>query len=148
MKSLNRLLLIVFCSGLILVYGYAYLQTATLTLKITNILDYTGEMQIAIYDKKENFPKKGLEFKNVILQVQDSILEYTFKDLPKGEYAIAVFHDKNSDGKCNRNLLGIPKEGYGFSNNIKPKLSVPSFKKTKFSLENSKTITINLIQKR
>jgi len=70
---------------------------------------------------------------------------YTFKDLPDGEYAVAIFHDKNSDKICNTNFLGIPKEGYGFSKNFKPRLSSPSFNDCKIDLNSNMSITIKLI---
>ena len=47
--------------------------------------------------------------------------------LPAGRYAIAVLHDENSNHKLDRNMIGWPKEGFGFSNNPKVNLSAPSF---------------------
>ena len=47
--------------------------------------------------------------------------------LPAGRYAIAVIHDENSNHKLDRNMIGWPKEGFGFSNNPKVNLSAPSF---------------------
>ncbi len=47
--------------------------------------------------------------------------------LPPGRYAIAVVHDENSNHKLDRNMIGWPKEGFGFSNNPKVGLSAPSF---------------------
>lgn len=48
-------------------------------------------------------------------------------ELPPGRYAIAVLHDENSNHKLDRNMIGWPKEGFGFSNNPKVNLSAPSF---------------------
>lgn len=54
--------------------------------------------------------------------------------LPKpGAYALFVFHDANANGEVDTGLLGIPKEGFGFSNNVRPHLSAPSFKSTHFT---------------
>ncbi len=47
--------------------------------------------------------------------------------LPAGRYAIAVIHDENVNHKLDRNMIGWPKEGFGFSNNPKVNLSAPSF---------------------
>jgi uncharacterized protein (DUF2141 family) len=38
-------------------------------------------------------------------------------DLPAGEYAVQVLHDENDNGKLDTNFMGMPTEGYGFSNN-------------------------------
>jgi uncharacterized protein (DUF2141 family) len=53
-----------------------------------------------------------------------------FKALPPDTYALTVFHDENGDGKFNRRL-GYPLEGYGFSNNVNPRFSAPSFDQCK-----------------
>ena len=57
-----------------------------------------------------------------------------FKDLPEGEYAFAVYHDANANGKMDKNLLGIPTEDYAFSNNALGKMGPPSYASAKFAL--------------
>ncbi len=47
--------------------------------------------------------------------------------LPAGRYAVAALHDENSNHKLDRNMIGWPKEGFGFSNNPKVGLTAPSF---------------------
>jgi uncharacterized protein (DUF2141 family) len=47
--------------------------------------------------------------------------------LPPGRYAVAALHDENSNHKLDRNMIGWPKEGFGFSNNPKVGLTAPSF---------------------
>lgn len=49
-----------------------------------------------------------------------------------GAYGLALYHDENDNGKIDRNGLGIPKEGFGFSNNPRIFLSAPSFAKVRF----------------
>ena len=83
--------------------------------------------------------------KNYTIKINESTETIIISDLPKGEYAISLYHDENSDNECNRNFLGIPKEGYGFSNNVKPKFSAPTFEDCKFSLSSDRTIDIKLI---
>ncbi|KAA6456196.1 DUF2141 domain-containing protein [Acidobacteria bacterium AB60] len=50
-------------------------------------------------------------------------------DLPPGNYAVAAIHDENSNAKLDRNMFGIPREGFGFANNPHVALSAPSFDK-------------------
>jgi len=57
-----------------------------------------------------------------------------FLDLPEGEYAIAVYHDANGNGKMDSNLMGIPTEDYAFSNNAVGKMGPPSYDQAKFAL--------------
>ena len=54
--------------------------------------------------------------------------------LPHGEYAITFFVDSNGNFKMDKNFLGIPKEQYGFSNNVMCIMSVPSFDQAKFTI--------------
>ena len=48
--------------------------------------------------------------------IKDKRVEYTFKDIPCGEYAIKLYHDTNMNQALDKNFLNIPKEQYGFSN--------------------------------
>ena len=43
-----------------------------------------------------------------------------------GAYAVVLYHDENSDQKFNRTIFGMPSEGFGLSNNVRPRLSAPS----------------------
>ena len=54
--------------------------------------------------------------------------------VPHGEYAIAVFVDVNGNGKMDKNFLGIPKEQYGFSNNVMGRMAAPTFDQAKFEV--------------
>jgi uncharacterized protein (DUF2141 family) len=68
--------------------------------------------------------------------------------LPAGRYAIAVLHDENSNHKLDRNLIGWPKEGFGFSNNPKVGMSAPSFDAAAMQINCPVTeTTIHLIYK-
>jgi uncharacterized protein (DUF2141 family) len=68
--------------------------------------------------------------------------------LPAGRYAVAALHDENSNHKLDRNMIGWPKEGFGFSNNPKVNLSAPSFDTAAMNVECPVTeTTIHLIYK-
>ena len=114
-----------------------------LTLNISNIKSFQGELIIGVFNNEAMFLKDGAAFKNYTIVVNEASETIVIKNLPKGDYAISLYHDKNSDNECNLNFLGIPKEGYGFSNNIKPKFSAPSYKDCKFSLVEN--IVLNII---
>lgn len=69
-------------------------------------------------------------------------MRYTFTEIPSEDYAIAIFHDSNTNGRLDQNFLGIPKEGYGFSENATALMSTPAFKKAKFTLSRTYTSEI------
>lgn len=116
-----------------------------LTVTIPNVKNSQGLIQIGIYDKKENFPNEGEEFIVIIQPADAPVFAYTIENLSPGDYAVALMHDENADGVCNLNFFGIPKEGYGFSNNVRPVISAPSFDAAMIRVEESTTVNIHLI---
>ena len=119
-------------------------QYGTVIIKIKNIQTLEGNLVIGIFDKKENFPIDGLQFKKTTLKVDANEMTYSVELPSQKEYALAIFHDRNADGFIDRNWFGIPLEPYGFSNNIRPTLSAPEFEKVKFRLDKSANLDINL----
>lgn len=119
-------------------------ETLDLNIRITNLKEVTGSIFIGVFNNKESFPKDGHQFRILYEAVTQNPMTYTIEDLPVDEYAVAVFQDINEDKECNLNFIGIPKEPYGFSNDIKPRFSAPSFKKTKFKLIKGDTLAIKL----
>lgn len=120
-------------------------NTSELTINITNIESIKGEIIIGVFNTDKNFLKDGSAIKNYSIKVENHSEQIIITDLPKGEYAISMYHDENSDNQCNRNFLGIPKEPYGFSNNIKPKFSAPAYEDCKFILDGEKELEIKLL---
>ena len=117
-----------------------------LTIKISNIQSMKGEIKVGIFSTEAAFLKEGKALKNYSIKAEKTSLSFTVADLPKGEYAISMYHDENSDQKMNTNFIGIPKEPYGFSNNVKPKMSAPKFKECKFNFQENTTLNIKLIR--
>lgn len=115
-----------------------------LTIHVQNIKSLKGEIIIGVFNTDKDFLKDGVAIKNYTITVDKATETIVIKDLPKGEYAVSLYHDENSDKECNRNFLGIPKEAYGFSNNVKPKFSAPSYEDCKFTLAENKVLDIAL----
>ena len=104
-----------------------------LEVKIANIKNDKGDILIGLYNDGHNFPRKTSDGRIVKASKDGVIVE--FNDLKPGPYAISVLHDENSNKDMDQNKIGIPKEGYGFSNNAKGSLGPPSFDKAKFELQ-------------
>ncbi len=67
-----------------------------------------------------------------------------FKNVPNGSYAISLFHDENSNGAHDKNSLGIPNEGYGFSNNPKARFGPPNLKERLFKVVKNTEMEIKI----
>ncbi len=121
-------------------------ESHDLTLTITNIKDIEGTLEIGIYNNGEYFMEKGKTFRSASVEVKSDSEMVVIKDLPKGTYAISMYHDINSNDKCDRNFFGIPEEPYAFSNNFKPRFSAPTFKDCEFSISSDHSMEISLIR--
>ena len=64
--------------------------------------------------------------------------------LLNGEYAISLFVDFNGNKKIDKNFFGIPREQYGFSNNVMGRMSAPTFDQAKFMVTGPTTQNIKL----
>lgn len=120
-------------------------ESHSLTITVQNLRSLNGELEIGLYNNAEKFPKVGETFKMVRLRVNKLEMTYEFTNLKPGNYAICIYHDENSNKTCDKNIIGIPVEGYAFSNNIKPKLSAPSFKDCAVMLNENKIFTVKMV---
>ncbi len=116
-----------------------------ITITIDNIKYPKGNIQIGIYKDAKHFLDEGKEFKLITKKVIGNTLTFTLNLSDENEYAFAIYHDRNSDKKCNRNFLGIPTEDYGFSKIYKQIFYKPKFKDCKINLKKQKKIHIKLI---
>ena len=60
-------------------------------------------------------------------------VEYAFLPASPGVYAVGMLHDENNNGKMDTDMLGIPKEGYGASNDARGSFGPPSVNDARFS---------------
>ncbi len=121
-------------------------QNKKLTVTITNIKNTQGKsIRLAVFNSKGNFPNDK-SVKEVELKATTSTIKFEV-ELHFGEYAIAVFHDVNSNEKLDKNMFGVPKEPYGFSQNFKPKFSAPVFNDCKFTFnESNNSLSIDFLK--
>lgn len=121
------------------------LAPATLSVEVTNLRAAKGTLRVALYKPGAKFGKTEPDFyKNIVVKETGS-LKLDFDVVP-GEYAIAVYHDQNDNDKLDKNMVGYPKEPFGFSNNYRPIVSGPDFKDCAFDLpEKGKLVSIKLI---
>lgn len=117
-------------------------------VKILDIRNSTGAVACALFEAPEGFPTEYLRSATRIMfmKVRDKQARCDFEDIPPGTYALAVVHDENMNGKLDTNLLGIPKEGYGFSNDAKALLGAPTFSAASFLYDGQNldlTISLN-----
>jgi len=114
-----------------------------LIVNVDNITQKKGVMMIALYNSINDYQTNNVAFSGQKIAVIANTLTIKFGDMPSGEYAITLFHDENENGVLDKNLLGIPTEGYGFSNN-RNTMGQPDFAEAKFDVNDNTIITIHL----
>lgn len=122
----------------------SFAQETKQILKISNLENVKGALYIGWYKEAASFRinDKALYREKLVVANQKEV-SVIFKNIPKGRYAIAIFLDENNNYKLDKNLFGIPKEKYGFSNNILPALRPASFEESAFELRGEE-VTINI----
>jgi uncharacterized protein (DUF2141 family) len=106
----------------------------TLTVELEQLRNNNGKLLLELNDENEKVIKGFSE------KISDNKCIIIINDLNPGKYAFKYFHDENNDEEINTNFMGIPKEGYGFSNNAKGTYGPPSFEKMLFELSKSDTV--------
>lgn len=112
-----------------------------LELIVTNCHTASGNLLVSLFNHEKGFPEDPHEaYLQRIVRPTVGIVKIKWDNIPAGVYAIAVLHDENNDGKMNTNLLGIPTEGFGFSNNKLGLAGPPSFQRASFLHRESGTV--------
>ena len=108
----------------------------SLEMEINNLESNKGPIYIRILDENENPVIVGTS------PVINYSSEISFDSIFPGKYAIQFFHDENKNQKMDFNLIGIPKEKFGSSNDVKPILGPPKFEKMLFEIYQDKKIVM------
>lgn len=116
-----------------------------LQVSVSAISNNKGLVEFALYKNPDVFTEAGKTHRLARIDAQKGTVSYTFKDLEPGKYALVVYHDENHNKICDKNFLGIPTEAYAFSNNVRPKLSVPSFEDCAIKLQQDRSISIKMV---
>lgn len=139
-KSLINLTHLFFFFTFLLPGIYPQEKTGTIIIELDKIENQKGSIQISLYNNEDGFPddyKKAFFYKTY--PITPELNKITIEDIPYGTYALAILHDENDNFKLDTNFLGIPKEGYGFSNNVKGMFGPPSFNRAKFEMNENES---------
>ncbi len=110
----------------------------TLKVKITCIRKNSGSILMELYTANHSLLKQE---KADIANYECTV---TFYDLKPSKYAIRYFHDENKNYKLDLNWIGIPTEGYGFSNNVLGTIGPPEFDKWIFDIKENTVLNLKI----
>ena len=111
----------------------------TLKVQVLGLKNDNGKVMIQLMDQHKKTVKQA------ILSIKNQKAEWILNDIAGGRYAVRLFHDENNNQKMDTNFMGIPKEGYAFSNNAKGTFGPPAHEKTLFDCQADKAIDIQVV---
>ena len=119
----------------------------TIKVIVSGLRNNSGQVGIRIFDKADGFPsERAKAIKEIFVKPINGEATFEIQSWTFGTYAIGSIHDENSNKEFDKNFIGIPKEGFGTSNNPKMTFGPPSFKTASFSLNQSEmTIKIQMV---
>jgi uncharacterized protein (DUF2141 family) len=122
--------------------------TAKLVVHVTGVRSAQGEVAITLYpDNRRKFLAKTGKLVRVRLPAAASVTTCFW--LPPANYAVATYHDADGDRDFDRTIMGMPAEGFGFSNNPETKIGLPPLSQVRFRLppgEGSVTIQMRYLR--
>ena len=133
---MNKFLLTL--TGIICISSCAYAQV-TLKIEITGLRNNTGKVMLQVFDEKEKVTDQTMS------EITNLSCTFTIENLQSGKYAVRFYHDENLNQAMETNMVGKPTEGYGFSNNVTGRFSMPPFEKWLFDLNSNKTIILKTV---
>lgn len=126
------------CAIAALLCGFAAMAQSDYSVKITNLGKKTGKLYVGWYNEAGSFmkPQKTV-FARVVPVAEKSEVVVVFDKIPAGKYAISVFLDENGNENLDTNLIGMPREKYGFSNNVLPAMRAATYEEAAFEVKNA-----------
>ncbi|MEO8146879.1 MAG: DUF2141 domain-containing protein [Bacteroidia bacterium] len=116
-----------------------------ITVTITNIRNNNGHILISLFNHEKGWPEDEA---NTLIKtefpIQNGKAFIVFNNMPKGVYAVAIMHDENDNYKMDYNFFRLPKEGYGFSNDVMGTFGPPGFKEASFKHELATEVKIKI----
>jgi uncharacterized protein (DUF2141 family) len=109
--------------------------TVSLSVRLSEFRSAEGRVAVALFDTEGSFPDQKKALRGKTVRIDGTTAFVRFDGLKPGVYAVAVLHDENSNDKMDFNLVGMPLEGFGFSNDAKVWLGPPSFDSAAFRLK-------------
>ncbi|MFM7349012.1 MAG: DUF2141 domain-containing protein [Erythrobacter sp.] len=115
-------------------------------MTVTDVRSSSGVVRACMTTREDIFPrciKDPGAYRTVV--PASGRLEIRFPGVKPGNYAIALLHDENNNGKADRAMGMMPKEGYGFSRDAPVRMAPPKFKDAVFAVPEAATkLTIKM----
>ncbi len=144
MYKIPKIMNLIFFLFTLFFFFHSVGNAGKLIVRVNNFDSRIGLIHFALYDKPDFFPEQNgklLGFTEEVTKVsQEGVI---IDNLKEGYYAMAIYHDENSNNEFDT-FLSFPEEKYGFSNDAAVFLGPPDFKEASFFLDAGDTVEINI----
>jgi uncharacterized protein (DUF2141 family) len=121
-------------------------QAGEVVITVTDLRSTKGVVRACMTTRADIFPKcikDPTAYRTVV--PASSKVEIRFTGVKPGSYGIALLHDENNNGKADRAMGMMPKEGYGFSRDAPVNMAPPKFKDAVLQIgEGTQRLTIKM----
>lgn len=118
-------------SILLFIIPFGLVAQFSLTIEINELRNNKGQVHLELSNENEE------QITGITKELSSNSCVIVIHNLKPGKYSFKFFHDENNNKELDTNWIGIPKEGFGFSNNPSMTFGPPSFDKTIFELNES-----------
>lgn len=118
--------------------GAVETQPASLTVHVANLRGQKGVIHACLTRDARHFPDCRGDPQAVRLTVPADVTSLRFPALPAGRYAVTLFHDENRNQRLDM-MLGMPREGFGFSGNPRIRFGAPKFREVTIAVPPGQT---------
>lgn len=115
-----------------------------LVINLSGMQNTNGKVNVALFNSSTSFNDPNQTFRELFLVCTGSNMTISLDSIIPGDYAFAIFHDENDNQNLDQNFLGIPTEGFAFSNNAMGSFGPPSWTQSKFTILNSSIVDQNI----
>lgn len=116
----------------------------TLEIQVEGVDSSEGLIRVAVYNSEASFLDEGEVYFTDSVKAVKGTTKVSISDLPAGEYALAIFHDRNANERLDTNWIGVPKEPYGFSNARTRTFGPPRYRDCVLKLQKDMIIQVPL----
>ena len=104
-----------------------------LSMTVSGLRNTKGQILVCLTTAPKAFPDCSRDPASRHLKVPaNAAARLDFGPVPAGTYAISLIHDENGNGKLDT-MMGIPREGYGFSRDAPVRFGPPKFAAAAFA---------------
>ncbi len=115
-----------------------------LVITLSGMQNTNGKVNLALYNSSTSFNDPNQTYRELFLVCTGSNMTISLDSIIPGDYAFAIFHDENDNQNLDQNFLGIPTEGFAFSNNAMGSFGPPNWTQSKFTILNSSIVDQNI----